>query len=526
MSNNSTACLFPFFIIVACSTEEINQIILSGYVDNQVFRSSLDLIMPFIPHTPESLLPRSDSKNPATTCKGITSTGRPCRRPLGTSPQASPTGKRKSQTGVVAVLQPSDENHEGAAAFFCWQHQDQGQSLASADQNGRRADLVQLQPRTSIDTLAERLGVLDIGEDGSVLQKKKRKHHTRPARKKTLPQKWQDVDGPLLAVSNKKHKTRQREAQHKSMTTSNFGFSLFCCGGAADVDPAPPPRVRRHTETRNHSNNESTEVRLSLHQPGPPISSRRRAPHTAIASDSGSPIVSHTARLDTHTGGRPNLSRDRPSQTQDLLSFIPRTLAPQTTSVLLAELAKPVSPHDEDGYIYMFWLTDAAAMTPDAGTASSLLSDKLPSAPNGRRKSDVLQTYVAQSGVNGSMSKPETILLKIGRASNVQRRMNEWTRQCGYNLSLVRFYPYVATSSRPSTSTTLATPTPQKVPHAHKAERLIHLELADQRVKRSCESCGKEHREWFVVNSSREGLRNVDEVIKRWVRWAQGVRAS
>lgn len=482
--------------------------------------------MPFVPHTPESLLPRSDSKNPATTCKGITSAGRPCRRPLGASPQASPTGKRKSQNGVVAVLQPSDEYHDGAAAFFCWQHRDQGESLASADQSGRRADLVQLQQRTSIDTLAERLGVLDIEEDGSVAQGKKRKNHTRPARKETLPQKWQDVDGPLLAVSNKKDKVRQRERQHKSTTSSNLLFSLFCCGGVADTDSAPPPRLRRRTKTRDHSYTESTKVHLSLHQPGPPMSERQRAPHTARPSASGSPKVSHTACLDKHTAGRPNISQHRPSQTQSLLSFIPGTLAPQTTSSLLAELAKPVSPHDEEGYIYMFWLTDAAAMTPDARTASSLLSDQLPSAPNGRRESDVLQAYVAQSGVNSNKPKPATILLKIGRASNVQRRMNEWTRQCGYNLSLVRFYPYVPTSSRPSTSTTPASSTPQKVPHAHKVERLIHLELADQRVKRSCESCGKEHREWFEIHTNREGLRNVDEVIKRWVGWAQGVRAA
>lgn len=478
--------------------------------------------MPFVPHTPESLLPRSDSKNPATTCKGITSTGRPCRRPLGTSPQASPTGKRKPQRGVVAVLQPSDEYHDGAAAFFCWQHRDQGESLASADQNGRRADLVQLQQRTSIDTLAERLGVFDIGEDESEGQGKNRKNYTRPARKETLPPKWQDVDGPLLAVSNKKHNPRQRQRQHKPTTRSNRGFSLFCCGGGADEDSTPPPRVRRHTKTQDHTYKESTKV----HHPGPPMSGRQRAPHEAITSTLGGPQISHTARLDKHTADRPNILRDPPSQTQNLLSFIPRTLAPQTTSVLLAELAKPVSPYDEDGYIYMFWLTDAAVTTPDVKTASSLLSDKLPTTPNGRRKSDVLQAYVAESGVNGYTSKPTTILLKIGRASNVQRRMNEWTRQCGYNLSLVRFYPYVPTTSRPSTSATPASSTPQKVPHAHKIERLIHLELADQRVKRNCESCGKQHREWFEVNSSRDGLKNVDDVIKRWVGWAQGASAS
>ena len=478
--------------------------------------------MPFVPHTPESLLPRSDSKNPATTCKGITSTGRPCRRPLGTSPQASPTGKRKSQTGVVAVLQPSDEYHDGAAAFFCWQHQVQAESLASADQNGRRADLVQLQQRTSIDTLAERLGVLDIGENGTSVQGKNRRTYTRPARKETLPQKWQDMDGPLLAVSDKKHKPRQKERQHKPTTTPNRGFSLFCCGGITDEESTPPPRVRRHTKTQDQTSKENTKVRHA----GPPMSDRQRGPHKAMKPTFGSPNVSHTACLDDHTAHRPHLSRDRPSQTQDLLSFIPRTLAPQTTSILLAELAKPVSPYDEEGYIYMFWLTDAAATTPDVRTASSLLSDKLPTTPNGRRKSDVLQAYGAQSSVNGYMPKPATILLKIGRASNVQRRMNEWTRQCGYNLSLVRFYPYVPTASRPNSSTTPASSTPQKVPHAHKVERLTHLELADQRVKRSCESCGKEHREWFEVDSSREGLKNVDDVIKRWVGWAQGVRAS
>lgn len=38
--------------------------------------------MPHIANTPESILPRCDSKNPATTCRSITAQGRPCRRPL------------------------------------------------------------------------------------------------------------------------------------------------------------------------------------------------------------------------------------------------------------------------------------------------------------------------------------------------------------------------------------------------------------------------------------------------------------
>ena len=53
-------------------------------------------------------------------------------------------------------------------------------------------------------------------------------------------------------------------------------------------------------------------------------------------------------------------------------------------------------------------------------------------------------------------------------------------------------------------------------------ERLIHLELADQRVKKNCEACGKEHREWFEVAGTREGVKAVDEVVRRWVVWAEG----
>jgi hypothetical protein len=106
----------------------------------------------------------------------------------------------------------------------------------------------------------------------------------------------------------------------------------------------------------------------------------------------------------------------------------------------------------------------------------------------------------------------DTILLKIGRANNVHRRMNEWTRQCGYSLSLVRYYPYVPSSSLP---------TVRKVPHAHRVERLIHLELAAQRVIKQCEACGKSHKEWFEVEASKEGVKGVDEVVRRWVGWAE-----
>jgi hypothetical protein len=50
---------------------------------------------------------------------------------------------------------------------------------------------------------------------------------------------------------------------------------------------------------------------------------------------------------------------------------------------------------------------------------------------------------------------------------------------------------------------------------------LIHLELAEKRVQHDCEACEKTHREWFEVDATREGIRAVDEVVKRWVRWSE-----
>lgn len=119
------------------------------------------------------------------------------------------------------------------------------------------------------------------------------------------------------------------------------------------------------------------------------------------------------------------------------------------------------------------------------------------------------------------------ILLKIGRAQNVQRRLNQWTRQCGYNLSLIRYYPYHPTASDTDVnvdeSLGVSPRTPRRVPNAHKVERLIHIELNGKRAKggEKCGVCGREHREWFEVEASREGVKAVDEVVRRWVKWGE-----
>ncbi|MCJ1275503.1 hypothetical protein MMC21_003306 [Puttea exsequens] len=479
--------------------------------------------MPFIPHTPESLIPRSDSKNPATTCKGITAGGRPCRRPLATSPQASPTPNARQKYGAIAVLQPGDDDHDGAAAFFCWQHQDQAENLAKSNTGGRKADIVPLQERTSIDTLAERLGVLDF-EDGDFRScKTHKKRHARPARKKTLPQQWQDMDGPLLAVHGEKDNMRRKNEQQPK-ARSNIG--LFCCVQSVDPEPTSPPRVRRHPEQNGAILNEKTRLQSPSTRPptalAPRVTQNIRA---SRVSASGSPLPSRPSHPIPSLPGppKPHIPRDPPSQTQKYLDLIPAHASPETTSALLAELAKEISPHDEAGYIYIFWLTSTAVSGPDLLATSSLLSNSTSTTTptNARRQSAVLQAHA-------STPRNPNIILKIGRAANVQRRMNQWSRQCGYELSLLRYYPYTSISLSSPGSSSSAPPasapaTPSKVPHAHKVERLIHLELGDLRVKRGCGACGKEHREWFEVEGRRGALRRLDEVVRRWVEWDRGV---
>ncbi|EFX00227.1 hypothetical protein CMQ_7229 [Grosmannia clavigera kw1407] len=212
-------------------------------------------------------------------------------------------------------------------------------------------------------------------------------------------------------------------------------------------------------------------------------------------------------------------------------SLVPQSASPQTASLLMAELAKPISQTDEAGYIYMFWLTpESGTPAPTASAARSLLVPSgQPITGGQRRGSDVLESYAAAQpktrGVGGG-GGTGTLLLKIGRANNVQRRLNEWKRQCGYDLSLIRYYPYISSASATSGDGDPSTALPRKLPHSHKVERLIHIELAGRGLRimdgEKCPACNREHREWFQVEATRKAVMEVDEAIRRWSDWDEG----
>lgn len=485
--------------------------------------------------SPEALLPRSDSKNPATTCRGITATGRPCRRALASSPHASPSPSPTRGLGVVAIL---DEEHAGA--FFCYHHKDQAEQLVA--KNRQRTSLHPLKERSSLDTLAERVGVLDIDEEVPDPQRKHRHRHRKDGlqtkRRDTLPIGWNEMQSPLMSVPDNmvQHRPRPSRSDHKQ--GSNLKISWSCCLQAeSDDDSEPSPRtLNRPQKTSVHANQYVPQPEMqAMSHSNPPITPTR--PSTSPAPPS-------------RPSARPSPSH---SQTQNFLSLIPSSLSPQTTSRLLSELSRPISPADDTGYIYIFWLTpESENSAPDDETASSLLDEDDDGEENeygglypslhptrAQKKNKTLQRYASvrhasafptnRAQVTASrQQKPQpqeqrTILLKIGRAANVHRRMSQWTKQCGQNITLIRYYPY--TSSNPkahalSTSNSLIAG--RKVPHVHRVERLVHLELEEKRVvKPDCQACGREHREWFEIEANRDGLKNVDEVVRRWVEWAE-----
>ncbi|KAI0431883.1 meiotically up-regulated gene 113-domain-containing protein [Xylaria sp. FL1042] len=432
--------------------------------------------MPFIPNTPESLIGRSDSKNPSTTCRGITAGGRPCRRPLGATPGSSPAASpfaSRSRVNQLRVDDPSDPS------LYCWQHKEQASS--SAKSSPGPASRTKLTPvrQESFESLIGRLGIVEAERNG-------RTQHGKTA-KSSNSKRGEKASQPGNANASQAPKPKRKAKARKSVS---FCFCFMIPVHEEEPPPRPKPRPIQNTPSKPSTSKLPSNQYLapSLASPRPSLGASKQ------------PSAQSTT-----------------SQTSQYLSFIPNSVSPETAADLLKELSKPFAQTDEPGYIYIFWLTpESQPATPAAEVAKNLLVP--PSRPDmqQRRTSDVLQSFATQPSRAGSSSK-KTILLKIGRASNVQRRLNEWQRQCGYNLSLIRYYPYVSTS-QPST--------PRKMPHSHKVERLIHIELEGQGLrvnhKVNCDACGRNHREWFEVEATRGGINTVDEIVRRWSDWDEG----
>ncbi|KAJ5474490.1 hypothetical protein N7475_004056 [Penicillium sp. IBT 31633x] len=453
--------------------------------------------MPQISNTPEALLPRSDSRNPATTCRGITSQGRPCRRSLA-SPNPSPASTPRKKD--------AREEARDAASLYCWQHKDQEVSA-----NSYTPTITPSKTRTSIDTLMDRLGVLELNDNSTP---------TKPK-----PHQRRRADQSRLSEKRRPKKT-----------------TFCCCFQMTDSGEDDRPVQVQRPKPPRPTNGISSAPNLNSKIQVPASAGRPQHGRLSSAPQTNRPSLSDT--------GVPSSS-----QTKTLLSWIPSELPPQTVSILLTELAKPISDADEEGYIYMFWVTPPSTTTERSvdppiprDIASSLLpspqsSNHLRPPTQPRSVSDAIRAAQDINALtsNPTSSTPGSLRLKIGRTSNVHRRLAEWTRQCSYDLTLIRYYPYTPSSSASSSPARVtsshssrnrapsASLVPgRKVPHVHRVERLIHLELASLRVRDlgQCPECGKEHREWFEVEAAKGSLRRVDDCIRRWVTWAESMKQT
>jgi len=447
--------------------------------------------------------------------------------------------------GVVAVLNEGD-----AAAFFCWQHKDQAENLvAKVRQEHRKTRIMPLQKQSSIDTLAEKVGVLDLDVEVNRPEQNAKPgasgHARRKKRRETLPQEWQKVQGPLMTVPEDviheamatptKPPHRRTTHRQERYGRSNVKASWSCCIRSDDDynDDGPPARRRERQEQRRPSG----QTRRQSHTPVSHGSRPTGATQTQMQEQPVPIPRRHSQKLTpTRPTPRPAATSSSPphTQTQNFLSLIPPHLNPNTTSTLLSELSKPFAKDDEAGYIYIFWLTPASEeSTPDDDLASTILDGDLDyqddfgvSTYNGSRPRESTAKSRARAldryaSVKKRDREPAKILLKIGRAQNVHRRMTQWTKQCNQNITLVRYYPHFASATADPRSAGGA-----KVPHVNRVERLIHIELRGSGMGKEaekCADCGREHREWFEVPATRDGLRGVDRVVRRWVNWAESL---
>ncbi|KAI5790191.1 meiotically up-regulated gene 113-domain-containing protein [Geopyxis carbonaria] len=527
--------------------------------------------MPFIPNTPEhhaAVLspPTTAPTTPGTAppqhlCKGLTNTGRPCARPAPTPKSASPT----SSGGILTTV-------AGHTSYFCPRHADQAKDVVlrhTASFSRRRA----LVGRGSMDTLIEQVEVL-VGDGAggrSVTTKlvsttrkvpvgsdpfraprddddddddEGEKGGKGPVRPPTPPRGERGREGPgfwsrllmgCCCIPSPERGEKRREAELRQAAAGVVG------GVVGGVGPA---------QGRKASG--GAKVRFGDAVPPPPplpmMYPVRKPPASAMAKPTAAPTLAPTiAGLGASpatpasagsAGG--NASDDGSAKLVDLstltreqrkvLALIPQNLPTPAIARLQQELLKPFSDKDEPGYIYMFWLRDSPLspfstpsgtplLTPPASPSPSPSSNTLsPPQPTRTRATSaaLLNATLAPPTPGGTRPK---LLLKIGRASNVQRRLHEWTQQCSHNLQLLRYYPHTSASTPGVVA--------RKVPYANRVERLIHLELgarAGANPMVQCKGCGKTHKEWFEVDASREGVLGVDAVVKRWV--AYGERAG
>jgi hypothetical protein len=386
------------------------------------------------------------------------------------------------------------------AVFFCWQHKEQAVGLIDG------AKKVDIAGRTSLETVLKGLGLEEVPEEEEEIEGAKVEEKVR--RRKTE------------RLEDEKRMSEKRKEGKKQV---GFLTRLLSCLRLGDGKSKPRlEAVRSKTSSRTSKVRFQDPARIPLlhqqrHSMSPSPLSRPPQP----AQSSSAPSIQRKP-LQTLNGKQlkyrsqssplPKTIKESTSLAQwtPSLPSTPTDITRLVYAKLLTAMSEPPTPGDGKGYIYMFWETSIPTSQNEISSAS-LVARGLATA---RDMALFERRAKLEYSNNASPSAPpRSVFLKIGKASNVRRRLSQWRNQCRYNIALLRYYPQEKNQINPGES----------IKFMGKVEKLVHLhlEMLGLRVNRQCR-CGTEHREWFEVMATESGIREVDGVIGKWVGWCRG----
>jgi hypothetical protein len=438
---------------------------------------------------------------------------------------------------------------EDPAVFFCWQHKDQAEDLIDG------AEKVEIKERSSLETVLQGLGLEEVKEEdeeekASVVKDKlrERERQRRAAGQVRIQETRKHGKGGFLAAlfscftgsepssgqssQNKAPRPRPPQALASPMKTSLADRSRPKIKISEPERTSLPSQQRRRASDSNaYGLSNNSQQPLKAHRASLPTSSLKsstlRPPLATQPHASSAPNVPHRKPLTPISSHqRQNRASSAPPSSQNLsllnwtpsLPVSPTDANRLTYAKLLTAMSEPPTAGDSPGYIYMFWQTSLPTSSPESDAASQVA--------HGTASAGVIQFFESRARRDSSASasrtslgngrgtgSPKTVFLKIGRAANVMRRMTQWRNQCGYNISLLRYWPQPVREAKAAGL---------RNKYVGKVEKLVHLnlEMLGLRVKRECR-CGTEHREWFEVQAKAAAVREVDNVIGNWVRWCE-----
>lgn len=175
----------------------------------------------------------------------------------------------------------------------------------------------------------------------------------------------------------------------------------------------------------------------------------------------------------------------------------PTPSAPQPSAGLQTPPATPrhaIGSRDARGLdtsaFILFPKSEALSKEEIRKSVQGIATETLDQTTKSRNQSEKNPGYLYAYQVDGNKG-----FVKIGYTTRDPKlRHAEWQGDCHRKMTVVHQSP--------------------EIPHAWRAERLVHAELLNQLVRVDCKACRKQHKEWFEIPKDK-----AIEVIEKWTTW-------